>query len=158
MAKGLRSLGVTDTDRVAVCAENRLDLAAAIFGTLLSGSTLVAISPAYMAQELHHAVQLTRPKVVFVSAECYAVVSKEVERCGFVQNVISLDAIPAKGSPKTISYGDFIGNGIASQFYCKPQDVSAKVALILFSSGTTGLPKGVEITEKNILVGIANQE
>lgn len=39
-------------------------------------------------------------------------------------------------------------------FECKPQDVVDNVAMILCSSGTTGLPKGVMITQHNVMVGI----
>ena len=38
---------------------------------------------------------------------------------------------------------------------CQPQSVAKKVAVILYSSGTTGLPKGVEITERNLMYSVA---
>lgn len=38
-------------------------------------------------------------------------------------------------------------------FDCEPIDLANNVALVLCSSGTTGLPKGVELTQRNILVG-----
>lgn len=42
-----------------------------------------------------------------------------------------------------------------NEFSCKPIDMQNNVALVLCSSGTTGLPKGVELTQRNILVAIS---
>jgi long-subunit acyl-CoA synthetase (AMP-forming) len=41
-------------------------------------------------------------------------------------------------------------------FYCQPMDVHEQIALILCSSGTTGLPKGVQLTQYNLLVVAAH--
>lgn len=41
-----------------------------------------------------------------------------------------------------------------NNFVCKAVDVHQNVALVLCSSGTTGLPKGVELTQHNILIAI----
>lgn len=40
-----------------------------------------------------------------------------------------------------------------NDFRCEPQDMKKNVALIMCSSGTTGLPKGVELTQFNMFVG-----
>lgn len=42
----------------------------------------------------------------------------------------------------------------SNNFECTPQNVMENISLILCSSGTTGLPKGVMITQHNIMVGI----
>lgn len=42
-------------------------------------------------------------------------------------------------------------------FRSEPQNISDNVALILCSSGTTGLPKGVQLTQKNVMIGIEQQ-
>lgn len=151
----LRSSGVTDTDKVALFSDNRLEIAAAIFGTLLLGATLVPINPTYTARELLHAVHLARPKVVFTSANSVAAVQTVLARSAFIQTVVALDEVPPR-AVRTIAYADFVGDRTyGSQYRCKVQGIGEKVAIILFSSGTTGLPKGVELTEKNVLATIA---
>lgn len=141
-----------------MCSDNRLEIAAAIFGTLLLGATLVPINPTYTARELLHAVQLTRPKVVFTSTDSFSAVQTVLAGNAFIQTVIALDAMPLR-AVRTIAYADLVGDRTyCSQYRCKVQDIGQKVAIIFFSSGTTGMPKGVELTEKNVLVSIAQYE
>lgn len=146
-----------------MCSENRLELAVAIFGTLLHGATLVTMNPMYTARELEHAFNLTRPRVVFASAAANAAVQAAgVGKCVSIQTIVLLDEISAgQRSSNSIGMEAFIG-GAANQLYetpvIKPQAMGDKVALILFSSGTTGLPKGVELTEKNIMMSLAQAE
>lgn len=50
------------------------------------------------------------------------------------------------------------GNTISNEFICEPQNMKEHVALIMCSSGTTGLPKGVQLTQFNLLLGrVQNQ-
>lgn len=158
VTEALRALGITEADKVAMCSENRLEIAAAMFGTMLLGATLVPMNPTYTTRELHHAVHLARPKVVFVSADTVAAVQAVAGQSAFIQTVVALDAVPS-GAGKTVAYREFAGVGRPvradrAPFRCRPQNMAEKVALILYSSGTMGLPKGVELTEKNILVSI----
>lgn len=39
-------------------------------------------------------------------------------------------------------------------FECKSQSIDDNIAVILCSSGTTGLPKGVQITQKNVMISV----
>lgn len=45
--------------------------------------------------------------------------------------------------------------GDTNRFECEPQNMKDRVAMILCSSGTTGLPKGVQITQFNVIVACA---
>lgn len=140
-----------------MCSENRLELACAMFGTLLHGATLVPMNPTYTVRELEHAFALTRPRLVFASADSYAAVHSVAGSCAFAQTVVVLDDVgPANSDTvKTIAWCDFVANSPGPEYHCRPQAMADKVALILFSSGTTGLPKGVELTEMNILMSIS---
>lgn len=62
---------------------------------------------------------------------------------------------------KIISFGDefdwfvrrFQGAS-AKEFACEAQPTDENVALLMCSSGTTGLPKGVQLTQKNVMIGV----
>lgn len=165
VAQCLRAAGLTDADTVAICSENRNDTAFIMFGTVLIGGVLVPMNPTYTARELSHALHLAGPKVIFATAATIDAVSKGAQKCASVERIICLDGLPgglSADGQTVMDYAEFVGLEkeclTGAHFDCKPQEMDKKVALILFSSGTTGLPKGVELTERNVLMTIAQHE
>lgn len=74
---------------------------------------------------------------------------------GFVDNLIVFDGDTATfaHSKDVLMYHRFIDYETQTNtFTCEPLKMQENVALILCSSGTTGLPKGVQLTQFNILV------
>lgn len=72
-----------------------------------------------------------------------------------IKKIIIFDDVDVAG----ITFSTYMKNYnikiYAEQFKFSPQNIKEKVALIFFSSGTTGLPKGVQITEQNLMVSNA---
>lgn len=53
-----------------------------------------------------------------------------------------------------IAYDDFLHSSIGSvpaHFHCPPVNINENIGLIMYSSGTTGLPKGVKLSQANIM-------
>lgn len=69
------------------------------------------------------------------------------------------DAVP---TDEYLAFDTFVGNPRvetdANTFWSNRQIQTEKVALLLSSSGTTGLPKAVQLTEQNLLMSIAHVE
>lgn len=162
-ASQLRRLGISSTARVTVCAENRLSGAICIFGTIFAGATLVPTNPTYTERELRHALKLARPAIVIASASSWPAVVRVVADLSYVQHVIALDAASVASSgvgchAKVLTFDELMRatTDIAvSGFRWQPQTMGDKVALLLYSSGTTGLPKGVELTERNVMTAMS---
>jgi 4-coumarate--CoA ligase len=103
---------------------------------------------------------LSKPKIIFTSL--YAA-DKVVEvgrlNTRFLQQVILYgDENPLRSN--VTLYSDFLAAVPEAtkydSFYCEPLDVAKHVALVLCSSGTTGLPKGVQLTQYNLMVCAAH--
>lgn len=78
--------------------------------------------------------------------------------------IIADDDGPSTGAltQQYLTFQAFVGNSNVhtnvSSFATNAQNQREKVALLLSSSGTTGLPKAVQLTEQNLLLAIAHAE
>lgn len=106
--------------------------------------------------EINHAINLSKPKIMFVTKTNLTKYVKVSKQNSFIKQIISLDDLPnnsdenvttLKEIMKTVEFRPF------DEFHCQPQNWKDNVSLILCSSGTTGLPKGVQLTQFNILMG-----
>lgn len=118
LAAALSKRGLTAGQRVAVMSSNRPEFVAALLGIWRLGATAVLISPAWKHDEVDHALALTQPS--------HAVGDHPV--LAGRMPMLHLDEPVAPAEPISISWpprGD---------------------AVLVFSSGTTGLPKAVRHT------------
>lgn len=102
-------------------------------------------------------MKLSKPKYIFASKKSSSTLLKVKQNNKFIEEIIVFDDDKVPG---TIKYSDFLSKfrSLSAIKIFKPAIVSLKeqVAFILCSSGTTGLPKGVQLSYNNILtcVGI----
>ena len=136
----LRGVGLTEGDRVAVVLENSTEYVAAYYGTLAAGGVAVGMNASARARELSSWLTHCGARVLFVDA-----------RHPDLQQLIDTD-FPAL----TIVIVDHAGDGgqwtsVLNSSPAAPIDARADdAAAILYTSGTTGRPKGVTLTHGNL--------
>lgn len=151
-ARSLQNLGIKNDDVIGLCSENRLEFAVTMFGTLLLNATLAPFNVTYTERELEHAMSLSQPKVVFASGSVCEKVANVAHKTSFVKNVICFDKNVRVKNIK--EFQNFLNNPKAKSaepFQVGATNVNENVVIILCSSGTTGLPKGVQLSQLNIL-------
>jgi 4-coumarate--CoA ligase len=103
---------------------------------------------------------LSRPKILFTSP--YAadkVVQVGKQNSKFVEQIILFGDENPFGSDVVLLNDYLAATPTASKFdsfYCEPVDLHNTNALILCSSGTTGLPKGVMLSQYNLMVSVSH--
>lgn len=106
--------------------------------------------------EINHAINLSKPRIAFVSESNYDKYLKVKSKHSFIVELITFTDEKCEFNSKN-SFKAFDQllkpNGKSRVFICEPQRMKENVALILCSSGTTGLPKGVQLTQYNLLIG-----
>lgn len=114
---------------------------------------------------MSHAVNLSKPKVIFASPSNLNKITDVAVKHAFVEQVILYDYSSPDGNAEKLPANSSVSSfkkiiepdnrSNVNDFRCEPQDMEKIVALILCSSGTTGLPKGVELTQFNMFVANA---
>ncbi len=139
-AAALKDSGIRTGDSIALFAENSPEWVIAYLGIHLSGAVAVPIDAQYGTQELETLLSFSRSKAVVVDEERCREVDKFLEKSQSELRVWLLDYNDPKALVNVPSAEDF------HPYAHSPEDLMS----ILFTSGTTGDPKGVQLTCGNI--------
>jgi fatty-acyl-CoA synthase len=131
LAAVLRALEIGRGDRVAILSENRAEYLELIFAAGKLGAIVCALNWRLADRELLHCVGLTTPKAVFVSPDYVAT----ARRLGFTGVV----ALGDEYEQRLAAASD-----VEPEIMARPEDGH----VILYTSGTTGNPKGALISHR----------
>jgi acyl-CoA synthetase (AMP-forming)/AMP-acid ligase II len=147
IAECLHVRGVTAGDTIGICSENSLDFVLPVLATYYIGAVCAPLNPSYTTRELLHSVKISKPRIIFCSEIVQERMDQVARGAGFVKEIVTF-GLPF--SHKQTPFVSFLQNKTSS---FQPLDVNDKdhTAAIMCSSGTTGLPKGVMLTQENIL-------
>jgi len=145
VATSLRARGVSPGDKVALLVPNVPEFTIAYFGILYAGATVVPINVLAAAPEVTYFLEDSGARVLFVHP-----LFEEPGRAGAASlDVDVILAVPGD-SPNTVG-GMALGDPCDEPHKTNPQDT----AVILYTSGTTGKPKGAELTHSNLVMNCA---
>lgn len=145
IATALLKLGVSAGDHVALCAPNSWKWVVFYFGVLKTGAVAVTLSCLLSRKELELLLGHCNPKVILAFDNILADLDDFREQAG-IETVIS--------DGGDTSFEQLVKAGTAT-FKAVNRDRS-DTAVILYTGGTTGTPKGVELTHENVLLSIQN--
>ncbi|HMN74444.1 MAG TPA: long-chain fatty acid--CoA ligase [Burkholderiaceae bacterium] len=147
LANALRAHGIATGDRVALFLPNVPEFAVAYYAVQKLGAITVTINAIFRSAEVEYLVNDSGAKVVFTVAELAEHVPRE--RCPALAHVVVCEG-EAAGLP-TLAQWCAAYDGVFAAVDCAPDAPAA----LLYSSGTTGFPKGVTLTQSNIASNIA---
>ncbi|MEG8221997.1 long-chain fatty acid--CoA ligase [Sphingomonas sp. HH69] len=169
IACGLQAMGVKKGDRVGLYLPNTPHYVAAYYGALMAGAIVVNFSPLYTAAELEHQVEDSGTKILFtLSAKALLptalkvldhssleklVVGSVAEMLSPVKSLLfrwfkAAETAALPHDPRVLRYDKLIANPGA----CTVADINPEqdIALLQYTGGTTGTPKGAMLTHQNL--------
>ena len=148
LAASLAGMGVEPEDRIALWMKNSLEYILSFYGILKAGGVVAPISTHYGEREVLHQLRETEVKGMITSDNLHAQVGNLLSEVRGLRFVV----LEGQGEPPlgTIPFSSLLAGSdrLDRSIGIDPKE---KIAVLPFSSGTTGLPKGVMLTHFNLL-------
>src|SRR5882757_1028176 len=141
VAAGFKTLGLQSGDRVALLVGNRIEFALAMFGAAHAGLVTVLLS-----------TRQQKPEIAYVLTDCGAKL--------LIHEAVLADRLPAASDVPDVTHRIAVDDDVSVSSFAKlldnassaPAEVGEEdTAMILYTSGTTGRPKGAMLAHCNIV-------
>ncbi|AGX05760.1 acyl-CoA synthase [Bacillus sp. NRRL B-14911] len=172
LASYLQGLGIEKGDRVAIMLPNTPQSVISYYGILIAGGVVVQTNPLYMEREIEYQMKDSGAKAIITLDILFPRVSKAVPKTEIKHIIVTAvkDALPF---PKNLvypyiqkkQYGIVVNvkhegnNHLLKEILKRPIgslkehsfDYEEDIALLQYTGGTTGFPKGVMLTHRNLV-------
>ncbi len=138
LAKKLKELGVAPKDRVIIFYENSIEFYIAYFAIWNCAGVVAALNVFLSEKELDHIINDCKPKVIITSNSLLP----KVQACSNLPSIITEIDLSSNLNKDYMYHSERLS--------LEPEEMAA----LLYTSGTTGLAKGVMLSSKNILTNV----
>lgn len=155
VANALLELGIQPGDRIAVYLPKQPETVFSLFGAAQAGACFVPVNPLLKPRQVAHILSHCNTRVLVTSAPRLELLVPVLQGCPDLQTIIVVDDQVPDGAntlPLTLmSYARFCQS--ASKDKAPHAVTDNDLAAILYTSGSTGNPKGVMLSHRNMVCG-----
>lgn len=151
----LRSLwGWKKGDVLGLFTPNCIDTPAIMFGTIWAGGVVSPANPAYTVEELAFQIKDSGAKALVTQADLLGVATKAALMSGISKDRIMLIGDDKDLSSKVDHFSSCRGNFKNYPSHRPLIEPKHDLAVLCYSSGTTGKPKGVKLSHENMVMNL----
>ena len=148
-AGGLAARGLGPGDTIALMAPNIPEYAVVFHGAAVAGVAVSTINPTYTAEEVRFQLN-DSGAVMLITIGMFVDTAREASEGTGVREIVIIGEAPEGTIPVT----DLLGEPITQV----PVDLGEQIVVLPYSSGTTGFPKGVMLTHRNLVSNVCQFE
>lgn len=145
IAGGLTQRGLVKGHTIALMAPNSPEWCMVFHGIALAGATITTLNPVYTEQEIQEQLIGSSAKILITAPESFETAKAAIKGT----NVSEIFLIGS--SDKAPSIEKLKGPPLESQ---APVDLDKDILVLPYSSGTTGVPKGVMLSHRNLVINV----
>ena len=155
VAASLQEVGIRKGERVALYLSNCLELYIAFFALQKIGAVIAWVNSAYKINELTFILNNSQARAVFVQkgkvgSDNFGLVQELRGSTAHLSYVISIGGGDGEG---VFSFEDMLSRGGKKKFAKPSINIQQDLSMLLYTSGTTGVPKGSMITHFQVIRG-----
>ena len=159
----LESAGIQPGDKIAVCGRNSAHWAVTFLATITYGAVIVPILHEFKADNIHNIVNHSEAKLLFVGDQAWENLNEDA--MPLLEGIASLtdfSALVSRNEKLTYAfehrnaiYGQRYPKNFRPEHICYRKDRPEELAIINYTSGTTGYSKGVMLPYRSIWSNVA---
>ncbi|MCL6612096.1 MAG: AMP-binding protein [Peptococcaceae bacterium] len=150
-ARAVRGLGLRKGDRVAAICLNSTEYVISLYGLAKGGFVSVPVNPGLNPRELAYVLNHSEAKALIVDDAFVPLLAKHLDHVPNIKHFISLPVSGQQPQDPFVDFNDFIAGADGAEI----EDVIIEdrdILQIMYTSGTTAMPKGVMISNLNVYV------